>query len=327
MSRMRYHIVLQELTTLSSRRKLPLIVTRHASKNANRATQYTTACNIVSFEEEGISNENTSVATTSILDFPPEQVASSIVDLWDDLTSRESRREYLRFQKGWVVHAILLGCPQDAASETVERVIEIACCLDLLCLQHDLAVALIEALTTEALARLTAWTRVRPSLIPKMNEILTGSLSHGLDGARPFRVPRSEILERWILSRPYFNEDELYLQSLQVDPRESSTDVDVRISELESIVRSLDQPIRNIESSREMEMNDFTANFDECISDLEFTSDSDTDLSSSSTSDIEDFNPEAPSALAFKTREHVTQRLIALTEEIHLRSTLDSSPS
>src|SRR5579859_7289113 len=143
----------------------------------------------------------------SLLDFPAELIASSMVCLWNDLASEESRRDFLRFQTGWVPHAVLLGCLSGNAVELVMRFIEIACFLDLLCQQHRLAAAIVDALRSKPISRLTLWENVPNPLVRNMNEISHAALAPAKPTENPFRAPRDVSLEYWLLTRPYVDDE------------------------------------------------------------------------------------------------------------------------
>jgi len=261
----------------------------------------------------------------SLLDIPPEHVASIIVDLFNDFGVHDSRSvdEVLRFHQGWIAHSILYASSQSQAfaSETIERVIEIACCLELLCQHHTLAMAVVNSLTLDAISRLTAWTSVRSALIPKIDEIITGSLSAGLSKNTPiFRASRSRSIERWILSQPYLNESELLSKSLRVEPPNGEfVDVDARISQLEAIVEALNEPPQITDETSVVESVE-TPQSENTSSDLDVTSDTEEESWSSSESDFEDITADSSKTLAQQTTERVARQLYGLVEAIHLRT-------
>src|SRR5271156_5845725 len=56
---------------------------------------------------DGILDIIRRLTTSCLFDFSPELVASSIVDLWRDLSTEEARVDFLRYHKGWIGHAVL----------------------------------------------------------------------------------------------------------------------------------------------------------------------------------------------------------------------------
>src|SRR5262245_34945313 len=76
----------------------------------------------LSEEDEDNLHEIERLTCLSILDLPPQLIASSIVDLWRDLESDKSREDFLRYQRGWIGHAVLLGCLNSTGTEVIERV-------------------------------------------------------------------------------------------------------------------------------------------------------------------------------------------------------------
>jgi len=193
------------------------------------------------------------IATCTVLKFPPERVASSLVDLWEDLLKEKSRSDFLKYHAGWIGHSVLLSVKNSPSPEAIERFIEIACCLDLLCQRHLLALHTIRSLQSPAIQRLIAWKAVRGPLIRNMEEIETDSLSNGLDPNSIFRPPRDRVLEYWILSRPYADEAHLWVESLTVQPPTSkSSDVESRIIALEAILNTIENTkLENHESEPE----------------------------------------------------------------------------
>ena len=172
-----------------------------------------------------------------IVEFPPERIASSIVDLWKDLVNAESREDFVRYHRGWIAHAVLLGCYTYNVVKVIERIIEVACCLDLLCQEHHLAIATVESLKSKALSRLTVWDDVQPALIQKMDEINQGCLAHGAPPDSRFRAARDSKVEYWILSRPFVDDEHLMAESLVVQAKNTVTgDVEARITNLEAIL-------------------------------------------------------------------------------------------
>jgi hypothetical protein len=245
-----------------------------------------------------------------LLDFPPERVASSIVHLWTDLASEESRQDFLRFLKGWIPHVVLLGCLNSKGSKFIERMIEVACCLDLLCQQHLLAIAAVHSLNKEAVSRLSVWKDVQPALIVKMDEILEGSLARDAQPTAIFRPPREISLEYWISTRAYLNDEQLFEESCMLQPPNQAVDVESRISNLEALLVTLNdisQP-----SLHEVEV----------LSDADNSSDEESDSSILCLSDEEnDYNdgvdPLANAAL--ETRQRILQRLDELKNSIHVK--------
>jgi hypothetical protein len=251
-----------------------------------------------------------------LLDFSPECVASSIVDLWIDLASEESQQDFLSFHKGWIPHVVLLGCLNSKGSETIERVIEVACCLDLLCQQHILAVAIVHALNKVAVSRLLVWEDVQPALILKMEEILEGSLARDVPSTAIFRAPRDISLEYWVLTRAHVSDELLFQESCSLQPQNQSTDVESRISNLEALLVSLND-------ISEPGMGDV-----EVLSDVDNSTDEGSNSSilclSDDDSDFDDADPVA--SLASETRERISQRLEELKNSIHKRMGKMSQP-
>jgi hypothetical protein len=262
--------------------------------------------------------------SASLLDFSPELVASSIVDLWDDLAIQQSWEGFLRFHREWIAYAVLVSCKTEHGADTIERVIEIACCLDLLCQQHAIAVAVVQSLRIEAVSRISAWLDVRLTLVPKIDEILSGRLADGVHGAPVFRAPRSQYLERWILARPYFNEHDLLAESLRIQPlADSSPDIESRIHLLEVFVEAIENQDPYISGDHNPESEEFDGYLS--VLDEDF-SDADTDSSwSSNTAHLDAIAPiESLSAthfpsLALATSKRVSERFETLVQQIHSR--------
>ena len=177
--------------------------------------------------------------------------------LWEDLAKDKSRSDFLKYHAGWIGHAVLLSVKDSPSPEIIERFIEIACCLDLLCQRPLLALHTIRSLQTPAIQRLIAWDAVREPLIRNMEEIETGSLSNGLDPNSIFRAPRDIVLEYWILSRPYVDKTLLWVESLTVQPPTSkSNDVESRITALEDILNTI-EIVKSADNESEPELTGF----------------------------------------------------------------------
>lgn len=262
------------------------------------------------------------LTSLSILDFPTERVASTIVDLWEDLASEDARQDFLRFQRGWISHAVLLGCFGSIGSTVIGRVIEVACCLDLHCQEHDLAVTIIKALKSRAISRMTAWNSVHSSLRDKMEEVLKGLLTIDLLPSAMFRAPRDLLLEYWVLSRPYVNDEGLLEESFAVEPQNANSgDVETRINKLEALVVSIQCDDR---------IASFPANVT-CVVDgttSETRDHEDLELSDSESSLHYPSDPESVESSDYKgindvarhTRERIVQRLENIKSSIHLKA-------
>jgi hypothetical protein len=262
------------------------------------------------------------VTSLSILDFSPERVASTIVDLWKDLASEDARQDFLRYQRGWISHVTLLGCFSSTGSAIIGRVIEVACCLDLHCQEHDLAVTIVKALNSKSVSRMTAWNFVQLSLKDKMKEILNGSLTISLHPSATFRAPRDLLLEYWILSRPYVNDRNLLEESFVVEPQNDTSDVETRINKLEALVVSMQRNDRD----PSFPTDNTTSGADETISELSDPEDLDLPDSESSlfyssdSESIENNDYNAVHDIARRTRERTVQRLENIKSSIHLKS-------
>jgi hypothetical protein len=256
----------------------------------------------------------------SILEFPPERIASSLVDLWQDLVSAESCEDFLRYHRGWIAHAVLLGCRTYTVTDVIERVIEVACCLDLLCQEHLLAVKTIESLKDKAVSRLTAWEEVQAPLIQKMNEITRGLLAHDVPPESRFRAARDSKLEYWILSRAFAEEEHLMAESLAVQSQSRYTgDVETRITNLEAMLLSM-----NYEEVTPTVM-DSTDPARAALSETELSGideDTDTDteksiVSSSDAESLDDRFSNPVQRVARQTRERISLRLENLKNKVH----------
>jgi hypothetical protein len=261
--------------------------------------------------QKDLSQEIKRLTTLSILDFPSERIASSLVDLWSDLADAKSRQDFLRYHEGWVAHSVLLACASASGAEVIERVIEVACCLDLLCQHHVIALATIQSIKQEAISRLTIWTKVQSPLAHKMEEVISGCLAEDVHPATVFRAPRDASLEYWILSRPYVTDEELLIESLKIEPERGHTgDVETRITQLESLL---------------VKMNDFTdtsLSVDDNNSELDVEGSTSGDASAISWSDedaIVDHNYRVED-LARQTRNRISQRLETLKAMIHSKA-------
>jgi hypothetical protein len=246
-------------------------------------------------------------------------VASSIADLWSDLANEVSRQDFLRFQRGSIGHIVMLGSFTSRRIEVVERIIEIACCLDLLCQEHRLAVILVDALRLKAISRLKLWKKVRPSLVHKMEEISKGSLAQGIHGGEVFRAPRDASLEYWLLSRPYVNDEKLLAESSHVEPQEETDgDVETRIHDLERVISKIKAPG---EQSNETYTNlsPTAEDIDPEISDVDelTSSDAETETSGSEEEIILEPEPNSIHYLANQTRERISQQLDTIKNNIH----------
>jgi len=255
----------------------------------------------------------------SILAFPPERIASSLVDLWQDLVSAESCEDFLRYHRGWIAHAVLLGCCTYNVIEVIERVIEVACCLDLLCQEHLLAVTTIESLKYKAVSRLTAWEEVQAPLIQKMNEITQGYLAHDVPPESRFRALRDSKLEYWILSRAFVEEEHLMVESLAVQSQyRDEGDVETRITNLEAMLLSMNNEV----TPALMEGTDTarpTISETE-LSGIEDFTDTDTEksiISSSDTESLDDRFINPVKRVARQTRDRISLRLENLKNTVH----------
>ena len=232
-----------------------------------------------------------------------------MVDLWQDLESERSRHDFLHYQQGWIAHVVLLGCFNSIGPEVAERVIEIACFLDLHCQEHDLAVATIRSLQSGPISRLTTWGNVQHHLIHKMEEIIEGTFAKNICPAATFRAPRDASLEYWILTRAYVDDKQLWTESLAVEPQINPlNDVETRITQLEALLTT----IRPEESS--------TANSDPQFSDIDHLTDfTDTESSDLSSSDLEFDNVYAVHNVAQQARDRISKRLEALKTKVSLK--------
>lgn len=258
----------------------------------------------------------------SFLDLSPQLLASSIVDLWRDLASDESRRDFLRYHRGWIAHVVLLGCLDMTGGEVIERVIEVACCLDLLCQEHQLALATVQSLQTEAVSRLTAWKGVQMALACKIQEISDGQLAQDVHLGTAFRAPRDMLLEYWILSRPWGRNEFLLTESLTVEPEQHrEADVEARITQLEDLLvkmeyddvdKVIDENIAQISSDLELSEIEQITDQD---SEIDFTALSSSDTDATLESDVSQMDD-----VVHRTRERVSRRLEAMKQEIYERT-------
>ena len=256
----------------------------------------------------------------SLLDFPAELVANSLVCLWNDLDNNDSRRDFLRFQRGWVPHAVLLGCLSGNGVELVVRFIEIACFLDLLCHQHDLAVAIIQALKSSSISRLELWESVPGPLARNMDDISQSSLAPTINSAAPFHAPRDASLEYWLLTRPYVSEQVALAESIYVQPQKRNIgDVETRIYQLEALVSA----INNEEGVNGSFANDeFTNSYLSELSDTESIASMNCEESELSSSESGP-EPDTDSVyhLAFQTKEKISRQLEIIRDSIHRKVT------
>jgi hypothetical protein len=261
---------------------------------------------IVPTTSEDILSACQYIGTCNVLKFPPERVASSLVDLWEDLANEESRGDFLKYCTGWIGHSVLFFVKDSSATEVIERFIEIACCLDLLCQEHLLAVHTVQSLQIPAIQRVTAWNAVRPPLLRNMDEIVGGSLAHGLDPNASFRMPRDMLLEYWLLSRAYVDEQHLLVESLIVQPPVSKTsDVETRITALEAILNRIENA-KSEDEETEPEFDD--------LSMCEF-SDRESELWDSTDGELSDGHFDSDD-LANKTRARTAIRLQQLKDSV-----------
>lgn len=266
------------------------------------------------------SQEIERLTTLSILDFPPELIASSIVDLWKDLDNEKSRQNFLRYQRGWVGHIVLLGCFNSTATKAIERVIEVACCLDLLCQAHHIAVTVIQSLRSNAVSRITSWQHVHPPLIHKMKEILDGSLAADVHQATVFHAPRDASREYWILSRPYVDDEDLLTESLAVEPQSNQVnDVESRITQLEALLVTISLEATELHNFPDTEISSENESESE-FSDASQLTDTDTDSCALSSSDLEFTDHDDHDYVldvAQQTRARISQRLESLKNSVH----------
>ena len=247
-------------------------------------------------------------------------MASSIVDLWKDLSTEEARVDFLKYHKGWIGHTVLHSSLEGNGAASIERVIEVSCCLDLLCQEHRVAVAIVNALRTPAISRLAAWDGVQGGLKSKLIEIAEGHLAHDVHPAAVFRAPRDISMEYWILSRAYRNYDELLVESLFVQPQEQEVrDVESRITNLEALVFTLDETNRNAENQINNSKQEVTG----ALSGLEDTTDTDVEVSSVDSLGNEDrVIPEVEplQRMAAQTRDRISRGLEELKRKIHQKA-------
>jgi hypothetical protein len=277
-------------------------------------------------EHEDSFQEIERLNSLSILDFPPELIASSIVDLWKDLESDKSREDFLQYQRGWIGHAVLLGCYNSTGTRVIERVIEVACCLDLLCQTHHIAVAVIQSIQSSAVSRMTAWQQIRPPLIHKMKEILDGSLAADIHPANVFHTTRDASLEYWILSRPYVDDGHLLAESLAVEPENNdANDVETRITQLEALLLTL-----NPESITSHGLSSDVLDTEVCeqgFSDMDQLTETETEtdtassvVCSSDTESTDNDEGDPIHKVAKQTRARLSQRLEFLKNSVHIKS-------
>jgi hypothetical protein len=316
---------------LSTKTVSPLIVGRgekgHGDtgpRGRNRLTNISFSNHASSEEEETSipSNRSKSSQSKSLLDFGPEQVSLSMVSLHSDLESQISSENLFAFYRSWIAHSIISARSkgQSHAAEAIERVIEIACCLELLCQRHDLAILVVRALDLEAVSRLKAWRLVRTGLIPKPEEIRTRSLSKGLRPDTPvFQAPRNKFVERWILSRPYLDERDLLSESLRLEPPSGGfRDVDDRLSKLEAIVKELDKSSQQEATSSTTFAE--TKHSPTSLAAIDSFSNSDAEFSDVSESELEDSGAGGLDDLARKIAERVALQLHTLVDGIKSRA-------
>ena len=269
-----------------------------------------------------IGEEIKRLITLTVLDFSPERIASSIVDLWKDLEGEQSRNDFLRYQRGWIAHVVLLGCFNSTGPEVIERVIEVACCLDLLCQEHDIAATIIQSLQLEAVSRLKAWEKVQQPLAHKMEEIMAGTLAHDVHSSVAFRAPRDASLEYWILSRPYVDDDHLWRESFAVNPQVNDvSDVETRITQLEALLVTI-QPEKSQEMSSNRNFNTHESELE--VSDVDAVTETETetaslDLSSSDVEFTDQGNSHNTHSVAQQTRDRISRRLETLKTKVHLK--------
>ena len=274
-------------------------------------------------DHENYLDEMRRLLPLSLLDFPAELIANSMVCLWNDMASEDSRADFLRFQKAWMQHAVLLACLSGNAVELVKRLIEIACFLDLLCQQHTLAATIVEALKSKSISRLTIWENVPTPLAHNMDEIISASLAPPTPSEPPFRAPRDVSLEYWLLTRPFVSDDMLLAESRHVQPKiRSIGDVENRIDQLEALVSAMNDE----DGTEEIHFNgiDTAANaFVSESSDVESLHNTDT-----GDSDFCSSEPELPPKsdvnsayhLALQTKERVSRELECIKDKIHRKA-------
>lgn len=331
----RYHAPHQpKLTDRFPRNHLPLIAVPRLLKTndpAHRSSNHSYSpesqlCEVRPGSAEEARQESVKeikrLNSLSILDFPPELIASSLVDLWEDLASEDSRHDFLLYQRGWIGHVVLLGCFNSTGPEVIERVIEVACCLDLLCQVHDIAVTVIKSIQVNAVMRMTAWQRVLPSLIHKMKEILEKSLAADVQPSTVFRAPRDASLEYWILSRPYVDDEHLLAESLAIEPQcNQVNDVETRITQLEALLVTMDHESIKLHHLPNSEINGDSEEPE--LSEIDQLTGTDMESSILSSSDMELEHDGINSArnAAQQTRIRVIQRLESLKNSVHLKNT------
>ena len=303
-----------------------LLLKSHKSPSIHASTSVQRAEHRSDSNDDGqldISEELKRLITLTVLDFSPERIASSIVDLWKDLEGEQSRDDFLRYHRGWVAHVVLLGCFNSTGPEVIERVIEVACCLDLLCQEHDIAITIIQSLQLEAVSRLTAWEKVQQPLAHKMEEIMAGTLAQDVHSSAAFRAPRDAFLEYWILTRPYVDDEHLWRESVAVEPQVNDvSDVETRITQLEALLVTI-QPEKSQETS-----SNRTSNIQESeleVSDVDAVTETETettslDLSSSDTEFTDQGYSQGIHSVAQQTRDRISQRLEALKTKVHLKA-------
>lgn len=221
-------------------------------------------------------------------------------------------------------HVVLLGCVASEGAEVIERALEVACCLDLLCLEHYLAVAIVESLRTKAVSRLGVWNQVRPSLCHKMEEISKGRLAHDAPSSAQFRAPRDASLEYWLLTRPYVGDRKLLEESLRIEAGEALGDVEERINQLEQLLGIDNGENRSALVSdklyvTEVEESDAGLSDDLLLSETE----TDTSLSEGSCSIDGNNDPSGPDPIrhiAQQTRERVSRHLETIKRDIQIKS-------
>ena len=255
----------------------------------------------------------------SILDYAPERLASSLADLWEDLVGSDSCEDFLRYNRAWIAHAVLLGCSARHAIETIERVIEVACCLDLLCQEHVLAVNVVEALGYKAISRLAAWKDVRAALTQKMDEISRGALAYNIIPNTRFRATRDSKVEYWVLSRAFADEELLMAESLTLQPQNGDAgDVESRITNLETVLLTMtDQGVSTPMIAAA------AATSDEGLSGLDDLTETENSITSSSdTESLDDRESDQVRRVARQTQERVSRRLENLRNKVQSNATI-----
>ncbi|BFZ62905.1 hypothetical protein YB2330_004015 [Saitoella coloradoensis] len=194
-----------------------------------------------------------------------EGLVLGMLRIWEKTGDEERKRDWVRYVRGWVPHAILLAAnaSREEGVQAIEEVIQVA---ELLVGQGEqsLANAVLDALQNEVVKPIEpVWKALPKKFLKRLDDLKKGKgktpTSPNLDaGCR--RTQEDEEVEHWLLTRAYIpehspalmSEDTTQIEALESVPMTpmlgsdeiAQTATDDALNRLEAIVAKLRTPSR-----------------------------------------------------------------------------------